>query len=235
MTIFTMNPRILMPTVRISYHNKTRNRHQSFSIPNLAMVSCLIALLFCSVAKAGPIPADLTTEAPSLAYIDRLRSEGHTEQEIASYLSTTQPSTPLHPTPAFLLAADSDSDTSIAGIGSIYPATSTSAGTDTHDTSSLTIVTPPGGLRRRISRLFRFTTRKSKRDTSGDVSPSSLTSRSSEEAGTKRLVLIERIKEFMASVLGTEKTAKRSANGLMEDGMGGTVLRPRGQRQWFRY
>ncbi|KAL9097414.1 MAG: hypothetical protein Q9165_000310 [Trypethelium subeluteriae] len=156
-------------------------------------------------------------------------------QEIASYLSTTQPSTPLHPTPAFLLAADSDSETSITGIGSIYPATSTSAGTDTHDTSSSTIATPTGGIRHRISRLFRFATQKAKRDTSGDVSPSSLMPRSSEAAETKRMTLVERIEEFMASVLRTGRTEKRSAKGVMEDGMGGMVLRPRGQRQWSRY
>lgn len=48
-------------------------------MPKFAVLFCAISLFFGTLVVASPIPADAAVEAPSQAYIDRLRSEGYTE------------------------------------------------------------------------------------------------------------------------------------------------------------
>ncbi|KAI9691691.1 MAG: hypothetical protein M1822_007763 [Bathelium mastoideum] len=212
-------------------------------MPDFARLFCFIAVLFGILVTASPIPDDTTVEVPSQAYIDRLRSEGKTEQEIASHLFTTQLSTQRHPTPAFPLAADTSISTS--------PTTSTSSNSDP---SSLLATTS-----RRIAHLLRFDRRRAarptKRDTTGDVSPSALTPTEpvpiavAMQLQPRAPTLRERIEGFMVEVMsgrvrvrkemiGRKGEGREGGSGVGErevaaDGMGGTVLRPRGGRQWF--
>ena len=58
-------------------------RHQHFNMPKIARLLCLMALVFVIFVTATPIPSDEAVEAPTQAYIDRLRSEGYTEVSLA--------------------------------------------------------------------------------------------------------------------------------------------------------
>ncbi|KAI9700141.1 MAG: hypothetical protein M1820_006923 [Bogoriella megaspora] len=213
---------------------------------------CFAALLLAALITASPIPADAPPQVPTQAYIDRLRYEGHTEQEIASHLSTTQPSTQRHPTPAFPLAFDDEplssndpniSATTTTSTSNPQSPNSISLRSITSSTKSLTDLLPS---RRRISHLFRFTRRHLKRDTSGDVSPSDLVPRTMSEMEDGGLVgringFIEAVtkgririaKHDGGSTRPEDGKVKRAVDGALGEGMGGVVVRPRGGVQWY--